>query len=61
MCLTTLLLHLSGLRVLNVAVSDDELTLDVESTAASCPGTVLADLQAHRVVDLLPERTAEGL
>jgi len=39
MRLTTLLPHLRGLRVLNAAVSDDELTLDVEPIAASarCP------------------------
>ncbi len=39
MRLTTLLPHLRGLRVLNAAVSDDEVTLDVEPIAASarCP------------------------
>jgi len=39
MRLTTLLPHQRGLRVLNAAVSDDELTLDVEPIAASarCP------------------------
>jgi len=39
MRLTTLLPHLRGLRVLNAAVSDDALTLDVEPIAASarCP------------------------
>ena len=41
MRLTTLLPHLRGLRVLNAAVSDDEVTLDVEPIAAN--GTLLTE------------------
>jgi len=49
MRLTTLLPHLRGLRVLNAAVSDDELTLYVEPIAASarCPSCQRCSRHIH--------------